>query len=128
MQGRNPNTLYLYEISKDDAAAWMRKLQGAYSAKTASEYHRLVRSAVNRFLPTGCESPFSDIANARRSNGEVVHRKPFRPDELKQLLDAAQADPFLYPLVVTAACTGMRRGWSRNVTSVLPHSGQASNR
>ncbi len=55
-------------------------------------------------------SPFSDIAKARRSKGEVVHRKPFGPEELKLLLDAARADPFLYPLVVTAACTGMRRG------------------
>ncbi len=110
MQERHPIIVFLYEITKEDAAAWMRKLQGGYSAKTASEYHRLVRSAVNRFLPTGCESPFSDIANARRSNGEVIHRKPFSPDELKCLLDTARNDPFLYPLVVTAACTGMRRG------------------
>lgn len=41
---------------------------------------------------------------------ETVHRIPFTPDELADVLDAARFDDLIYPLVVTAACTAMRKG------------------
>lgn len=41
---------------------------------------------------------------------ETVHRIPFSPDELQAVLTAAQSDELIYPLVVTAACTAMRKG------------------
>ncbi len=48
----------------------------------------------------------------RRAAGEseTIHRKPFTDTELTALLDAARDDAFMYPLIVTAACSGMRRG------------------
>ena len=41
---------------------------------------------------------------------DTVHRIPFSPDELADVLQAAQDDPLIYPLTVTAACTAMRKG------------------
>ncbi|VGO21954.1 tyrosine-type recombinase/integrase [Pontiella sulfatireligans] len=41
---------------------------------------------------------------------ETVHRVPFTPDELQAILTAAKADNLVYPLVVTATCTAMRKG------------------
>lgn len=41
---------------------------------------------------------------------ETVHRVPFTPDELADVLESARSDKLLYPLVVTAACTAMRKG------------------
>lgn len=35
---------------------------------------------------------------------------PFTPEELQAVLTAAQSDILVYPLVVTAACTAMRKG------------------
>jgi len=110
VQEHNPEAVFLYSITSNDAAAWLRKMQSQYSAKTVSEYHQLVRSAVNRFLPAGCISPFANVARGQKSDGETVHRKPFSADELQRLLETARGDSFMYPLVVTAACTGMRRG------------------
>ena len=41
---------------------------------------------------------------------ETVHRIPFTPEELQIVLTTAQSDGLVYPLVVTAACTAMRKG------------------
>jgi integrase len=39
-----------------------------------------------------------------------VFRKPFAPDELRAILEAARKDEFLRPIVITGMCTAMRRG------------------
>lgn len=41
---------------------------------------------------------------------ESIHRIPFSPEELQAVLVSAHADTLIYPLVVTAACTAMRKG------------------
>jgi len=41
---------------------------------------------------------------------ETVHRIPFTPTELADVLEVARSDELIYPLVVTAACTAMRKG------------------
>ena len=40
---------------------------------------------------------------------ETVYRKPYTIEELNAILEAARSDPLMYSLVVTAACTAMRR-------------------
>lgn len=54
----------------------------------------------------GCKA-FDDF---KQKSCETVHRVPYSPKELKDILDEARKDELLYPLVVTAACTAMRRG------------------
>ncbi|HEY0946852.1 MAG TPA: tyrosine-type recombinase/integrase [Opitutaceae bacterium] len=53
------------------------------------------------------ENPFATIP---LQDGETVFRKPFSVEELSLLEEKAQADPFIYPLIVTGMCTAMRRG------------------
>jgi integrase len=111
MTTRNPAAVYLYEITEADAAAFMAACRLVLAPGTAKDCTQLVSKALARFLPVGAANPFSSFAG-RRGNGEtgIIHRKPFTPDELRALLDAARGDKFMYPLVVTAAMTGMRRG------------------
>lgn len=41
---------------------------------------------------------------------ETVSRKPYSPEELHDIFEAAEADRFIRPVIITAACTAMRRG------------------
>lgn len=111
MQARNKAAVHLYEVTPEDAAAFVAVCRSALAPATAKYAVRLMNKAFSRFLPVGASNPFSAFVG-RRTNGEsgVVHRKPFTPEELRALLDAARDDNFMYPLIVTAACTGMRRG------------------
>lgn len=40
----------------------------------------------------------------------AVHRQPYSPADLKAILEAAQDDDFIRPIIVTGICTAMRRG------------------
>ena len=53
------------------------------------------------------DNPFDDIPTKVE---DPIHRRPFSPDDLKLLLDAARGDSFMCPLIVTGMCTAMRRG------------------
>ncbi len=41
---------------------------------------------------------------------DTVFRKPYSEDDLAVIVKAAKYDPFIYPIVITALCTAMRRG------------------
>jgi len=111
MQGQSPCAAYLYEVSPEDAAAFMADIQIKVARKTARDAVKLLNKSFSRFLPVGAGNPFAAFVG-RRMNGksQTVHRKPFTPEELKALLDAARGDDFMHPLITAAACTGMRRG------------------
>lgn len=53
------------------------------------------------------KNPFTGIPTR---DGESVFRKPFSIEELALIVEAAKADPFIYPLIVTGMSTAMRRG------------------
>ncbi len=104
---------YVHEVKAETAVAYVETLRAAYSRKTARDAVKLLRSGFGRALPSGCVNPFAGFISRRggdeESEGDTVHRRPFTADELQRLFDAARADAFLFPLVVTAACTGLRR-------------------
>ena len=104
--------VFLYEVTPEMVAKYLMKLRAQCTRKTVRNVVTLFRSAFKRFLPTGAHNPFTDGVSRKNETdeGDTIHRLPFTPAELVTLLDAARPDPFLYPLVVTAACTGMRRG------------------
>src|SRR5262245_62580404 len=58
-------------------------------------------------MPEGSINPLSGIPTRET---ETIFRKPFTPEELKAILDAAKDDEFLRPILVTGMCTAMRRG------------------
>lgn len=52
-------------------------------------------------------NPFNKLVT---KDQETFHRKPFTPGELKAIVDAAQHDPLMRPLIIVGVCTAMRRG------------------
>lgn len=58
-------------------------------------------------LPAGSINPFSSIPTRET---ETIFRKPFTPEELKAIVDAARDDDFIRPILITGMCTAMRRG------------------
>ncbi|NLE67208.1 MAG: hypothetical protein GX608_07275, partial [Lentisphaerae bacterium] len=111
METRNPAAGKLYEVRPEDAAAYMAALQASFARKTVRDNAKLLNKSFERFLPVGAANPFAGFVG-RRANGEseTIHRKPFTPEELQALWHAARDDDFMYPLIVAAACSGMRRG------------------
>lgn len=103
---------YLHEVTPEMASAHLQSIRAKCSHKTAGEACQLLRSAFGRFLPLGVQNPFAGGIQRKGEDddGEMVHRRPFTVSELSALFEGARDDAFLYPLVVTAACTGLRRG------------------
>ncbi len=110
MQERNPGALALYQVTPEDAAAWLADSQARYTPKTHRDRYVLLRAAFARFLPVGFNNPFPKIGRQSKAKAGIIHRKPFTPEELQKLIETARADAFLFPLVVCAVCTGLRRG------------------
>jgi integrase len=107
---RHSSAVYLYEVTPADAAAFVADIRGKLARSTASATVRLINASFNRFLPVGSANPFKDFIGQRgKQNLEAIHRRPLSPDELK-ILFSKRDDAFMYPLVVAAACSGMRRG------------------
>lgn len=103
---------YLHEVSAEQAGAYVADLRTRYARRTANGAAHMLKSAFARFMPLGTSNPFGSgiTKKGKDTDGDTVHRRPFTAQELTALIEAARADPFLYPLVVCAACTGMRRG------------------
>jgi len=77
------------------------------TAKTWNDTLVLLRATFQQLLPAGSINPFSGIPTRET---ETVFRKPFTPEELKAILDAASDDNFIRPILITGICTAMRRG------------------
>ena len=104
--------VYLHEVTPEQAAAYVEGLRRDFTRRTANGAAHILKAAFRRFLPQGAANPFEGgiTRKGRDSEGGMVHRKPFTAGELSALFEAARPDPFLYPLTVCAACTGLRLG------------------
>ena len=103
---------YVHEVTSAMVAEFVAETRQKYARRTSRGAEQLLKSAFSRFLPIGMQNPFAEgiARKSEEDDGDMVHRRPFTADELAGLFGAARCDTFLYPLVVTAACTGMRRG------------------
>jgi len=111
MARTRPNANHLFEVTVEDVAAYAENLKTTFAPKTADDAIKLLRRSFGRLLPVGMVNPFAGfVGNFGNDNNGTVHRKPFTPEELRALLDVSKDDPLMHPLIVTAACTGMRRG------------------
>jgi integrase len=111
VKARNPGAVHLYQVTEDDVTAYAEDRRKTLASHTAKESVLLANRALARFLPVGASNPFSVFVSGRATGGKgTIHRRPFTPDELRALLDAARDDTFMFPLVVCASMTGMRRG------------------
>ena len=102
---------YLYEVTPTIAADFFNEIKSTYAWSTVKDHISLLKGSFSKFLPPGVHNPFSGIIKrSREENAAKVHRKPLTEEEVEKLFSTAKADPFLYPLTVCAACTGLRIG------------------
>ncbi len=77
------------------------------TAKTWNETLKLLRTTFKHLLPIGAINPFSNVPTRET---ETIFRKPYSPEELAAILEAARTDEFIRPILITGICSAMRRG------------------
>lgn len=83
-----------------------------FSARSWNDHLAILRSVFSKMdvQSAGYRDYLSKLPK-KKEDSATVHRRPFDADELTAIYDAAQRiDPDLYPIIVTAACTALRRG------------------
>lgn len=91
------------------------RLRRGGPGEAESAHLGILRPAFDNFLPVGATNPFRAGKQGKRrtaaeQSGDSIHRRPFTPDELGALVNAAKDDAFMGGLLTAALCTGMRRG------------------
>ncbi|MFA7172636.1 MAG: tyrosine-type recombinase/integrase [Kiritimatiellia bacterium] len=80
------------------------------TTSTLRHIKNIISMVMDRVLPHGVENPFKKIRIQTPEGGEVQHRKPLKAEEVDRLLKQAEMEPLVFPLIVTALSTGLRRG------------------
>ena len=134
------------DITPEIVEAWIGQIKKTYSYETLKRQILLMgaafdicvgnrrgkgKNAANTFEVV--ENPFTikgkqalDVEEDEKS----IHRVPLTEAQLARLFDLTREDPKIYPLVVCAACTGLRIGdvcnlkwgnvdWEKNLISVV---------
>lgn len=110
LSNNEPNAKEMSDISHKTAKDFMAaEATRGISPKTYNAELLLLRSAFKHLRREAglIDNPFDDIPTKEKN---TVHRQPFSQEELTAILETAKTDHFVYPLIVTAMCTAMRRG------------------
>ena len=111
---RNTKCETVNDVTPEIAAAWYEHIKAEFAWKTVKSKKNLVCGIFARLQATGLAriNPFATIQSRGGGSGDnrKVARKALDLAELEKVLDCARGDGALYPLVVAAACTGMRLG------------------
>ena len=99
------------EITPEMAAAWFDEIKGAFAWETVTKQWSLMRGAFRRYATSGEPNPFEDVVMRNREIANArVNRVPLTMAQTERLFECARDDAATYPLIITAACTGMRVG------------------
>lgn len=99
------------DVTPEMATAWFNDIRAAYSWETAKNQMSLLSGAYSKFSTSGMPNPFKGIIKRNRENAtRRVKRQPLTQDQIKRIFKLSRDDDFFHPLIVTAACTGMRIG------------------
>lgn len=99
------------EITPEIVTGWFDEIKKAFAWETVTKQMSLMRNAYARYSTGNERNPFADVIMRNRETANA--RKPHKPligAELERLFDYSRENPAVYPLIVTAACTGMRIG------------------
>lgn len=110
MQEHWSNVETLDSVTQSHVSAFMEaEEKRGLSPKTWNDVLKLLRTTFKHFQPEA-DAYTQYLVKTPTRETETVFRKPFSPEELKLILDAALNDDFIRPLIVTGICTAMRRG------------------
>ena len=108
VQEKFPKTAEIAHVTRQAARAFMdAEAARGMTSKTWNDTLKLLRAAFKYLMPAGYVNPFSDMPTREL---ETIFRKPFNPEELRAIVDAARDDDFVRPILITGICTAMRRG------------------
>lgn len=108
IQQKNPHAGEIAHVTRQAARDFMdAEAARGMTSKTWNDTLKLLRAAFKHLMPTGSINPFSNMPTRET---ETIFRKPFNPEELRALVEAAQGDNFTRPILITGICTAMRRG------------------
>jgi len=96
-------------ITPEIAAAWFEDLRQSYAWETVKNQMSLLSGAYRRWATNGKPNPFIQIIKRHRGTGKIS-KKPLTEAEIDRVFVLSQDDAFYHPLIVCAACTGMRIG------------------
>ena len=99
------------DVTPEIVRAWFAHIRGVFAWETVTKQMSLMRNAFKRYATNGMHNPFEDVImrNRETANARVNH-KPLTAEETQRLFDCVSENETIYPLIVTAACTGMRIG------------------
>lgn len=104
----NPKVEQIGQVTRTMARAFMNtETERGITGKTWNDALKLLRTTFKHLLPDGAINPFSDTPTKET---EPIFRKPFTPEELGRIIEAARNDDFIRPILVVGMCTAMRRG------------------
>jgi integrase len=107
MSANNRQITELTQVREPDVHLFLKTEEArGIGAKTYNDVVKLLRFVWDKILP-GFPNP---MANIPKKSDDTKFRKPYSEEQLKQILEVAKGDPFIYPIVVTGICTAMRRG------------------
>ena len=107
---QDPEAQALDAVTPEAAAAFLEaENKRGVTAKTWNDTLKLLRATFKHLRRAAglVDNPFEGIPTKET---ETVFRKPFTPEELNAIFQAAQSDDFIRPVIVTGICTAMRRG------------------
>jgi integrase len=108
VHGQNSKAADIADVTRTMARAFLAaEEKRGITGKTWNDTLVLLRATFQHLLPPGSLNPFAGIPTRET---DTVFRKPFTPEELKAILDAAKGDDFIRPVLVAGVCTAMRRG------------------
>ncbi len=108
IRAQNPKAEEISHVTRDVARAFMEAEDSrGVTAKTWNDTLKLLRASYKYLLSAGSINPFSGVPTRET---ETIFRKPFTPEELKAIVEAARQDDFIRPILIVGMCTAMRRG------------------
>ncbi|MBP7830984.1 MAG: tyrosine-type recombinase/integrase [Kiritimatiellae bacterium] len=110
MKDKYPNISEMYEITQPMTRDFLQaEEERGVTARTWNVTLALLRS-VFRYLQPEADAYRRHLMNLPGKEEETIHRQPFAPDEIQAILEAARDDEQIFPVIVTALCTAMRKG------------------
>ncbi len=111
MRDRFPNVTEVGALTAEHFRDFLADVDASgVSARSWNDYLSILRGVLAKV--DGNSKGFREyLANLPKKQEHPIHRRPFTGAELDAIFAAAlEIDPDLYPAIVTAACTAMRRG------------------
>jgi len=99
------------DVTPDIASAYFEHLRSTFAWGTVRDQTNLLSSAFKRWATNGQPNPFGGIIKRNRElSAARINRRPLTAQETERLFELSEDDAKIHPLVICAACTGMRIG------------------